>query len=360
MKKVEIKSPSKIIESSIEDLSRFINKKNLLIITSPSFIKRGIVYKIKDSLNSHNTIIWSNVNPNPTIKELENAINELKEKSIEAIIALGGGSVIDSGKVLATALKHSEQVTLTDLLINPIERYNSRLPLIAIPTTSGTGSEVTPYATIWDSENHQKYSLSGSYLYPDLAFLDPTLTLSLNYENTLYPALDSISHSLESLWNTNSNFISETYAIQSLKISTHTLPLVLKDMTNKELRSLLQRASLLSGLAISQTQTAIAHSISYPLTSIYGVPHGLAVSFTLEAIIEDFLYENNYKFSNELRDIQILLKNFELKSKMKNFLSLKKALKLSNQMINPSRSKNFFKIVNKSRIEYYLKESLKR
>jgi alcohol dehydrogenase len=160
------------------------------------------------------------------------------------------------------------------------------LPLIAVPTTAGTGSEVTPFATIWDRARQKKYSLAQANLHPWVALLDPALTLSLPLETTISAGLDALSQALEAIWNRHATPLTTIYATQAARIALDTLPQLAQAPGDLSLRSQMMGASLLAGLAISQTRTALAHSMSYPITARYGLPHGLACSFTLPAILE--------------------------------------------------------------------------
>src|SRR5690606_20309422 len=107
------------------------------------------------------------------------------------------------------------------------QTWEKKIPLVAIPTTSGTGAEVTPFATVWDQSEHRKYSITGDLIFPDTAVLDPELTLSLPEKETLYPGLDAISHALESLWNVNRTPVTAGFAIQALELAVEALPTVL-------------------------------------------------------------------------------------------------------------------------------------
>ncbi len=160
-------------------------------------------------------------------------------------------------------------------------------PLIAVPTTAGTGSEVTRWATVWDRTPgaQKKYSLNLKETWPEAAVVDPELTLSLPAGPTLAAGLDALSHSLESIWNVNSNPISDTLAIAAAREVLATLPALMKDLGNPALRSRMSLAALQAGLAFSNTMTALAHSISYDMTLNHGLPHGIACSFTLPMVL---------------------------------------------------------------------------
>lgn len=156
----------------------------------------------------------------------------------------------------------------------------------------------------------KKYSMTGMNIYPDAALLDPSLSLTLQYENTLISALDSISHSLESIWNINKTPISEIYARSALKMIIKSLPDLLENLSSINLRSQMQTASMLAGISISQTQTAIAHEMSYPLTLHYKVPHGLASSYFLIDLITYYLQQKpDTYFKIIMTEILNLLKN---------------------------------------------------
>jgi phosphonate metabolism-associated iron-containing alcohol dehydrogenase len=158
--------------------------------------------------------------------------------------------------------------------------------LIAVPTTAGTGSEVTPWATIWDRENGKKHSLHLPQTWPSYAVIDPELMLSLPGSVTLQSGLDALSHALESIWNVNSNPISDVFAVAAANQTIDTLPRLMGDLGNLELRGKMSLAALKAGMAFSNTKTALAHSISYEMTLRHGLPHGIACSFPLPMVCE--------------------------------------------------------------------------
>ena len=283
-------NPVRIVCAPLETLAQHVNAHHVLLVTTPGFVKRGVVQRVKDILVHRQVTVWDGAKPNPDLKDLDAATASLRKLDIGCVVGLGGGSALDAAKVLATTIVSPAEPTLREVFRNKaVTEWAPRLPLLAIPTTSGTGAEVTPFATVWDHEEHKKHSLAGDFVYTDMALLDATLTLTLGEEDTLYPALDAISHALESLWNKNCTLVSRAFAFQALTLSNEALPLVMEEPHNLKARQDLQNASVLAGLAISQTRTAIAHAISYELTMKYGIPHGLACSFTLPELIDDFL-----------------------------------------------------------------------
>lgn len=318
-----------------------------LLVTSAGFTRRGVTARVRSMLEANGSrvlAVHDAITANPELDDLESISASFEHDPLVGIIGLGGGSVLDAAKVLAATIPHSSDRLLhRTLREGRIHRWQRTLSLVAIPTTSGTGSEVTPFATVWDSVTQKKYSVAGERIFPDECILDPALTISLPRDETLYTGLDATSHALESLWNRNRTPVSEALAIGALERIADALPRVLHDLGNCELRDRMQQASLMAGMAISHTRTAIAHSISYPLTLRFGVPHGLACSFTLDAILR--------RHMQALGTTGDLRRLFELISKMLGALGLPAHLSryaseadvrgLIPEMTTPGRADNF-------------------
>ena len=338
-------NPVKIcVGDSLILLSSILSQQDrVLLLTSKSFEKRGLIEKIKRELDVSDFYFYSQVTTNPDLDDLEMLTAQYKSKQISVIIALGGGSVIDSAKVLSVTLLSNVEKPLTDLFRNGLStQWRQNIPVIALPTTAGTGSEVTPFATVWDNQSHQKYSVLTDKIYPKFAILDSSLTLTLSQDQTLYSGLDAVSHALESLWNKNRTPLSELYALQALQLLNKSLPMVMTEPHNIESRANMLKASLLAGLAISQTKTAIAHSISYPLTAHYGVPHGLACSFTLVNIITLYLKENSGpSFESIMIQTQSMLLGLDLFKHLEKYVTSEQVKAVKAEMINPDRLGNF-------------------
>lgn len=231
-------------------------------------------------------MVVDDVSPNPDSAILAAQVERFAGTAapIDVIVALGGGSVIDSAKVLAAA--DGDFVNIERLLATSDDAADVHpIPIIAIPTTAGTGSEVTSWSTVWDAAKGVKHSLALPGLYPEVALIDPELMLEKPRDLTIATGLDALSHALESLWNKNANPVSMTYAVSAARTILEVLPALAGDLANLELRSRMARASLFAGLAFSNTKTAIAHSISYPLTLRHGVTHGIACSFSLPLVM---------------------------------------------------------------------------
>ncbi len=317
----------------------------VLLVTTAGFTKRGITAQLAEWLFPLPLLIIDEVTANPDIDSIDSWINQYATLQVAAVIGLGGGSAMDAAKAVALMLSQAETTPAPlDQLFRAkqISQPDSRLPLLLIPTTAGTGSEVTPFATIWDNKQKQKFSLSGPAVYPDVALLDASLTLSLPADETLYSGLDALSHSLESLWNKHRTPISEAYAQQAIALLARHFSTALTSPSDLAARQAMQTASLLAGLSISTTRTAIAHAISYPLTSHYAVPHGLACSFTLPALLE------MVQASAELNHLQPtlgkasdLLRQLPLYQALLAKVDFTQIYSRTDEMFHPDRAANF-------------------
>ena len=226
------------------------------------------------------------VEPNPDFRHFDEICRRFAQaaEAPEVIVALGGGSALDAAKVLAVAGGDFAPVRRHLETGEGAEHLAAR-PLIAIPTTAGTGSEVTCWATVWHAEAGKKYSLSRPDLYAEQALVDPTLMLSLPRGLTISTGLDALSHALESIWNRNANPVSRSLAVSAARELLATLPALADRLDDLALRERAARAALLAGLAFSNTKTALAHSLSYPITLHHGLPHGIACSFSLPMVM---------------------------------------------------------------------------
>ena len=343
--------------------------KNFLIVTS----KRGKKFISEDPILkviSNNKYYFDGVESNPSLESLTSFI-QAENKKYDAIVAFGGGSTIDTAKAISYLYGLNNTNEIYDIFKNPIQDFkNDYTPIYAIPTTSGTGSEVTSFATIWDKKNKKKLSLNSQYLFPTLAFVDPEVTFGLPYNITISTGLDALNQAFESLWNKNRTPFTTFAASKAIGNALESLPRLSKDINDKEARSLMAESSLLSGIAISQTFTAICHSISYPLTAHFDIPHGLACAFSMGSVLRivinncpDCLTEvvtqnklGSYEFlSQKISDLLIDLKVKNLvRNKLKNESNL---FKLRDKMLTPGRSDNFVLTLNDSLLLKILSES---
>jgi alcohol dehydrogenase len=271
-----------------EKLDKIVSEHNFkrgLLICDKLFVKNGVAEKIKNSTNSI-IGIFSDITPNPLLSEVEKAANRLKDIKADFVIALGGGSSLDLAKfassmVFATypAIEYFfKRQTFTD----------EHLPLIAMPTTSGTGSEVTAVSVCNDDISGYKAPLGHNNFFPCMAIVDPLLTLSVPPFVTAVTGMDAMSHALEAYWSVNHQPICDMYATKSLQLIFDNLEKAYKDGSDIDARTNLSLGALLAGLAFAHAKTAAVHACSYPLATDYDLCHGEACAFTLDL----FLLEN--------------------------------------------------------------------
>jgi alcohol dehydrogenase len=378
MNDIEIKTPTNIFfeENYLDVIKGHAREKRSILITSNGFKKRGAVDAIKNVLNNNLIYIIDDVTANPSISYIDSLFLKIKNLNIDIVIAIGGGSSLDTGKAIAKLLGNKDSlITLNEHFKKKIsfKKNKKALPLIAIPTTAGTGSEITHFATVWDSIDKKKYSLIGEDLYPYISILDPSLTLTLPEEETISSSLDALSHALESIWNTNATKESLMYSKKALNLLLPALETLntLGVENNSELRSNLLKASMYSGAAINLTRTALSHSISYPLTSFYKLPHGIACSFSLASVLKFNLVNDDGRIRNTIIDLgydsidQFEKKLFSLFIELGGLIIMKKYIKnlddilgLTSKMITPERSNNNLKKANEDDIFMIVKEIL--
>ena len=214
------------------------------------------------------------------VHELQDDFWRHVECESSVLLAIGGGSVMDVAKVLR--FRPDGYGWLSKHLDISVEDQNLiKIPLLLAPTTAGTGSEVTPTATIWDFENQRKHSFFGPQVLANVAIVDPYLCLGASWLISRDSAIDALSHALEAIWNRNRSEETNALAIFAAKTICHSLPLLKDNLENLEIREQLSGAALSAGLAMAKTQTALAHALSYTETASSQKSHGQACAYWL-------------------------------------------------------------------------------
>ncbi len=274
---------------SIAELPNVLAARRTVLVTFPEAEGLGLVARLRTILGASLTGVEDRIEPNPDVSTLAAMYERFwrEHADCETVVAVGGGSTIDTAKALMVGTASGRFDELITLLSKgaPFKPHCVKA-LIAVPTTAGTGSEVTPWATIWDRAAGKKHSLHLSETWPEAAVVDPDLMLTLPRSITVQSGLDALSHALESIWNVNANPISDTFAVAAAREVMATLPALLDKPKDGPLRAQMALAALKAGMAFSNTKTALAHSISYEMTLRFGLPHGIACSFTLPMVLE--------------------------------------------------------------------------
>lgn len=338
-------------------LTKYLPSGTVLLLTTTGMLQRGTAEELMRSCSNINWIVRL-CSDNPDVDTLDQLALELADTRIKALVALGGGSVLDTGKALSLLLANPNTGSLSEWLRSPQKPSLplSTLPLFCLPSTAGTGAEVTPFATIWDHIQHKKHSLKGEQLFPKLALVDPELTVSLPWEITLFTALDTLSHALETLWNRHVTPSSAALATQALRFAL-ILPQIETHPKQLSYRESMQQASLLAGLAISQNRTALAHALSYPLTLHYKVPHGLACGFSLPAIMMYVEKVKAWKYSPDkalLAHVKALIERYNLVEYLLGYSAKEQIRECLKGELQAERMDNFVMKLNEKDINFII------
>ncbi|MCM8810126.1 MAG: iron-containing alcohol dehydrogenase [Candidatus Omnitrophica bacterium] len=284
--------------------------KKVLIVSGKNFIyKSGLFEKIKNIFEKEKIdfSIFSNVKPEPDVENVEEGTEFCEKENCDLIVAIGGGSALDVGKCIALRVKN--QGNLKDYF-GEANLKNQPLPIIAVPTTCGTGSEVTRYAVIIDEKEKTKKTVASEKIIPVLAILDPDVLDFLPPKLIGATGMDAFSHSVESYLATTSDYMSKLFAIESLKLLYENLKRAVEG--DKQAKEKIFLASTFAGYAINRTGTIIVHGIGYSLTIKYGIHHGTANALFLPYILE-FMKENKYE--KEIEELEnIICRTSELKN----------------------------------------------
>jgi alcohol dehydrogenase len=269
----------------IDEIIKEHNFSRGLLICDKLFIQNGVAEKIKSSTSSIYAI-FSDITPNPLLSEVEKAAKTLIGIEADFVIALGGGSSLDLAKFACSMV--FAKFSATEYFYKRQTFTDEHLPLIAIPTTAGTGSEVTAVSVCNDDTTGNKAPLYHNNFFPYIAIVDPTLTKTVPPFITAVTGFDAMSHALEAFWSVNHQPICDMYAKESLRLIFASLEKAYDDGDCIEARSNMSLGSLYAGLAFAQAKTAAVHACSYPLSVDYNLCHGEACAFTLDL----FLIEN--------------------------------------------------------------------
>ncbi|WP_434640392.1 1-propanol dehydrogenase PduQ [Klebsiella sp. I138] len=258
-------------EDAIHTLRR-LNHKNVAIVTDNFMVTSGKTRYLINEMPQASVSIFSDVTPDPSVEILHAGATQFKSFKPDVIIALGGGSSLDAAKGI--------KVTLEEYL------PGHTIELIAIPTTSGSGSEVTSYAIISDPQNGRKYPLIADELIPDCAILDPNLVLSVPRQVAVDTGMDVLTHAIEALVSTGANDFSDALAEKAIALVWQNLPDVFNDEKNIAARSHMHNASCMAGMAFNSAGLGLVHGMAHAIGGMLHIPHGKINAMLLPLIIE--------------------------------------------------------------------------
>ncbi len=259
-------------------------KTSVLVISGRSAMRKQAETLQAEILKDHEVRLLSGVSSDPSILSVNAALETVRKIQPDWVIALGGGSVLDTAKAASLLASHPGDVH--DYLRGERKVTHAGIPVIAVPTTAGTGSEVTPYASITDHERMTKLSLSHDYLFPQYAVLDPQLIYSLPAKQMAISGMDALSQAIEGYSANASTPVTDALALQAIRIILTNLEPAVRHPEDIAARKAMLNGSNLAGLVISNARTTAVHAASYPLTVRFSVPHGMACGFLLPGFIE--------------------------------------------------------------------------
>ena len=268
---------------------KFLNAQRPLLISDEILNKIGTAKKVKDAINTDNKIKvkaeYTQVPPDSDLEVVNKIAKIYKEQKCDSIVAVGGGSVIDTAKGVRMLLSQNKE-DINELMGNEILNYGKHIPFIVVPTTSGTGSEVTLVAVIEDKIKNLKMEFISYFLLPDVAVLDPEMTMTLPKKATASTGIDALCHAIEAYTCIQKNPLSDAYAISAIKLIMDNIEIAVKNGENKKVRLSMANASLMAGISFSNSMVGLVHAIGHSVGAVSKVPHGDAISILLPYVME--------------------------------------------------------------------------
>lgn len=269
---------------SIEKLTDELPEKaKLMLVAGKHAESSGLIDRIKQILCGFELCVFCGVLAEPPLSAVDEIIELGRANSISALIAIGGGSVIDAAKAAAAIIPLDGMTA--DYFYGKKSIPGKGLFFAALPTTSGTGTEATPNSVLSDPETDIKKSIRHDTMFPDLAIVDPELTYSCPRDLTAHSGLDALTQAIESYISRGANTVSKVLAAKAAKLIFDALPAVCSDLGNKAARNNMAEGSLITALAFSQSSLGSVHGIGHPIGSKLHVPHGLCCAILLPVIL---------------------------------------------------------------------------
>ena len=268
-----------------------------LIVTDAGVIQAGLIKPAQESLEKAGIQyrVFDEVEPDPRYEIVLKCADVLAEEKADLVVGFGGGSPIDIAKTAAVMATNEGPITEyfgIDLIPRP------GLPTIVVPTTAGTGSEVTPIAILSDEGEKLKKGIVSAYLFPSVALLDPELTLGLPPQITAATGMDALIHAIEAYTSVNATAITDMLALQAMDLLYHAIRTAYANGKNLEARSKMMEGSLLAGMAFANAGVTAVHAFAYPIGAEFHIPHGVANTLMLPHVMRFNLLGNVEKFAD--------------------------------------------------------------
>ncbi|WP_320047806.1 iron-containing alcohol dehydrogenase [uncultured Ilyobacter sp.] len=274
-------------ENALEYLSTLEGKKATLVTGGSSMKRFGFLDEAKAQLEKAGmeVSIVDGVEPNPSVETVLRGGKEMAEFNPDWIIAIGGGSALDAAKIMWVFYEYPDS-KFEDLVAGKFPTLRKKAKFIAIPSTSGTASEITAFSVITDTENHIKYPLVSYEITPDIALLDPALPAKMPAHITANTGMDVMTHAIEAFVSTNATSYTDPIAVESIKLVYANLPLAYEKADDMGARNHMHNASTLAGMAFTNSSLGLVHSLAHKIGGELGITHGLANAVLLPYIVE--------------------------------------------------------------------------
>lgn len=272
--------------------------KSALIVTGKNSAKSsGALDDVINALNSYKIsyTVFDKIMPNPTVDVVYLGASVAKENNCDFVIAIGGGSPMDAAKAISALTKNN--VSKEDVFNS--SKYHDIMPMIFIPTTAGTGSEVTQYSILTDDKNETKTSIASTLFFPNVALLDAKYMKNLGRATTINTAIDALCHAIESYLSKRNTLVSEIFSLEAIRLIAKEFNNLKKYDLDYNSRSNLLYASSLAGIAIAHTSTVVVHVMGYPLTYYRDVDHGRANGL----VLLQYLYKVNESYPDKINKL---------------------------------------------------------
>ncbi|MDP6978470.1 MAG: iron-containing alcohol dehydrogenase [Myxococcota bacterium] len=257
----------------------------VLIVTDGVLVEIGLIDRVTEALHAAGLgwSIYSGVEPDPTLDQVEAGYEQLKRDGCQAVLAVGGGSPMDAAKLIAAMATNPGPLSKLE---GPMKVKRAPMPLFAVPTTAGTGSEVTIVAVVSDPQTHTKKFFMDAKLLPIMTALDPSLMTGLPAPITAATGMDALTHAVESYLSRTATPTTQQYATTSVRLVFDHLPAACADGGNLGARKAMSLASYYGGLAFTRTSVGYVHAIAHTFGAFYRTPHGLANAIALPHVLE--------------------------------------------------------------------------
>ena len=286
MSQFEYCMPCKIVfgHGAMKNIKDYVQGSRIFFICDPFLYKSGVAQKVGSNLTDCEVVYFSEIEPNPSCESVDAAAKAARDLGAETVIGMGGGSSMDVAKIVSCLV--TNEGSIYDYYSGGTRTLQPRKTrLICIPTTAGTGSEVTNVGVFTNRNTHVKMPMVNHQFWSDVSMLDPELTYTLPAPITASTGMDAFCHAIEAFWNKTSQPICDCLAVEAMQLILANIKKAYDHPDDQEARGNMQLASLLAGIAFSQTRTTGIHAVSFPLTAEFGVSHGNACAITLPAFI---------------------------------------------------------------------------